>query len=217
MKERGIIFNAEMVRAILDGRKTQTRRVIDWRRATEIAERDDGSNWPWSEDCENGGDYWHDCPFGAVGDRLWVRETFQGPLFDAKHIDAYLSDPEPFKNPEYCKYAANGGPRPEYFDADDNLRYGWRSSTSMPRWASRVTLEITGVRVERLQDISEDDAKAEGTYFSDGKPNEMGIATQLVVNAEEEFAHVWTSRYGADRWQANPWVWVIEFKRVEEK
>lgn len=78
MNERGMIFNGEMVRAILDGRKTQTRRPIKWKqtRFTEIGEREDGSNWPWSEDTEKVCDYWHPCPFGAVGDRIWVRETF---------------------------------------------------------------------------------------------------------------------------------------------
>lgn len=78
MKERGMIFNGEMVRAILDGRKTQTRRPIKWKqtRFTEIGEREDGSKWPWSEDAEHACDFWHPCPFGAVGDRIWVRETF---------------------------------------------------------------------------------------------------------------------------------------------
>lgn len=78
MKERGMIFNGEMVRAILDGRKTQTRRPIKWKqtRFTEVGEREDGSKWPWSEDAEHACDFWHPCPFGAVGDRIWVRETF---------------------------------------------------------------------------------------------------------------------------------------------
>ncbi len=78
MKERGMIFNADMVRAILDGRKTQTRRPIKWKqtRFTEIGEREDGSKWPWSEDAEHACDFWHPCPFGAVGDRIWVRETW---------------------------------------------------------------------------------------------------------------------------------------------
>lgn len=78
MTERGMIFNGEMVRAILDGRKTQTRRPIKWKqtRFTEIGEREDGSKWPWSEDAEHACDFWHPCPFGAVGDRIWVRETF---------------------------------------------------------------------------------------------------------------------------------------------
>lgn len=78
MKERGMIFNGEMVRALLDGRKTQTRRPLKWKqtRFTEIAEREDGSHWPWSEDAENVCDFWHPCPFGAVGDRIWVRETW---------------------------------------------------------------------------------------------------------------------------------------------
>lgn len=81
MKERGVIFNGEMVRAILHGRKTQTRRPIKWKqtRFTEIGEREDGSNWPWSEDAEHACDFWHPCPFGAVGDRIWVRETWATP------------------------------------------------------------------------------------------------------------------------------------------
>ncbi|MDN6934428.1 hypothetical protein AB9H28_24950, partial [Salmonella enterica subsp. enterica serovar Kentucky] len=75
ISERGMIFNAEMVRALLDGRKTQTRRPIKWKqtRFTEIGEREDGSKWPWSEDAEHACDFWHPCPFGAVGDRIWVR------------------------------------------------------------------------------------------------------------------------------------------------
>lgn len=79
MSERGMIFNAEMVNAILSGRKTQTRRPIKWKqtRFTEIAERDDGSLWPWAEDCERGGDIWFACPYGEIGDRIWVRETWQ--------------------------------------------------------------------------------------------------------------------------------------------
>jgi hypothetical protein len=155
-----MIFNAEMVRAILDGRKTQTRRIVK-SDCMDIGEKDDGMLWPWREH-DNGGDYWYPCPFGEVGDRIWVRETFQGPLVSEELLEEYRAYPEKFENPEYCEYAADGGPRPEYCDLDDNLRHGWRPSIHMPRWASRITLEITGVRVERLQNISETDAEAEG-------------------------------------------------------
>lgn len=189
MKERGMIFNAEMVRAILDGRKTQTRRPIKWKqtRFTEMAERDDGSLWPWAEDCERGGDIWFACPFGEVGDRIWVRETF-----------CAVPDHEEPAGCSALLYAADG-----------NGPYGkWTPSIHMPRWASRLTLEITGVRVERLRDLSEDDAKSEGIT-----PPSGGVLPGWEYRIN--FRDLWMDIYGADNWEANPWVWVIEFKRVE--
>lgn len=205
MIERGMIFNSEMVRAILDGRKTQTRRPIKWKqtRFTEIGEREDGSNWPWSEDTENVCDYWHPCPFGAVGNRIWVRETFQGPLFDFDQMDAYCKDSTPFEKAQFCVYKADVKPAPEFFDADDNLHCCWRPSIHMPRWASRITLEITDVRVERLNAITESDAEAEGI-------TDTGFGDLLV----DGYRYLWKSIYGDDSWQVNPWVWVIEFKRI---
>ncbi|HCF8409275.1 TPA: hypothetical protein NIV45_002171 [Klebsiella pneumoniae] len=208
MTERGMIFNAEMVRAILDGRKTQTRRPIKWKqtRFTEIGEREDGSKWPWSEDAEHACDFWHPCPFGSVGDRIWVRETFQGPLFDYDLMDNYCKDPTPFKKPEFCVYKADGVPAPEFYDADDELHCCWRPSIHMPRWASRILLEITNVRVERLKNISDRDAICEGCSTADMKSGDC---------VADVFARLWASIYGSDSWNANPWVWVIEFKRVE--
>ena len=220
MKERGMIFNGEMVRAILDGRKTQTRRPIKWKqtRFTEIGEREDGSKWPWSEDAEHACDFWHPCPFGAVGDRIWVRETFQGPLFDYDLMDSYCKDPTPFEKPEFCVYKADGVPAPEFYDADDELHCCWRPSIHMPRWASRILLEITDVRVERLNAISEEDARAEGIIdggcLNCGEPEPCGCANPE-PDATDAFAYLWQSIYGQDNWNANPWVWVIEFKRVE--
>lgn len=219
MKERGMIFNREMVRAILEGRKTQTRRPIKWKqtRFTEIGEREDGSNWPWSEDTEKACDYWHPCPFGAVGDRIWVRETFQGPLFDYEQMQSYLEDSSKFEKPEFCQFAADGKPAPEYYDADDNLHCGWRPSIHMPRWASRILLEITNVRVERLNAISEEDARAEGIIdggcLNCGEPEPCGCANPE-PDATDAFAYLWQSIYGQESWNANQWVWVIEFKVV---
>ncbi|HHS9947829.1 hypothetical protein ACRE51_00280 [Klebsiella pneumoniae] len=209
MKERGMIFNADMVRAILDGRKTQTRLPIKWKqtRFTEIGEREDGSKWPWSEDAEHACDFWHPCPFGAVGDRIWVRETFQGPLFDYDLMDNYCKDPTPFEKPEFCVYKADGVPAPEFYDADDELHCRWRPSIRMPRWASRILLEITDVRVERLQSITLGDiCKEVGCGLYDFRPATYGF---------QVWEELWKSIYGAENWQANPWVWVIEFKRVE--
>jgi len=211
MTERGMIFNGEMVRAILDGRKTQTRRVI--------------------KDCTVGRDqiskfiqigkkfigcYPEDvpelirecCPYGVPGDRIWVRETFQGPLFDFEQMEAYQEDSSKFKKPEFCVYKADGKPAPEFFDADDNLHCGWRPSIHMPRWASRITLEITGVRVERLASISDDDAGKEG-YPANPEPYGGGMDKWLW------FRQLWDSIYPDQSFKHNPWVWVIEFKRIE--
>ncbi|AVN50240.1 TPA: hypothetical protein SMF67_003800 [Serratia marcescens] len=214
MKERPVIFNGEMVRAILDGRKTQTRRALNWKRQpyTEMAERDDGSLWPWAEDGERGGDIWFSCPFGEVGDRLWVRETWQGPLVDEEHLDDYLGNVEKFQTPQFCEYAADGGARPEFCDLDDNVRQGWRPSIHMPRWASRILLEITAVRVERLNDISHDDAKAEGCCYGRG-----GGVPDFAVTPADHFPTLWASIYGEESWRSNPWVWVIEFKQVSAR
>jgi hypothetical protein len=196
MKERPVIFNGEMVRAILDGRKTQTRRPIKF----PLLDKSMGCELAGNELAGEvrAGNY-SNVPFGQVGDRLWVRETWQGPLVDEGHLDDYLANVEKFQTPQFCEYAADGGARPEFCDLDDNVRQGWRPSIHTPRWASRITLEITGVRVERLQDISEADAIAEGgtKYFN-----------------IDWFGPLWASIYGEESWRANPWVWVIEFRRV---
>ncbi|WP_434153286.1 hypothetical protein [Klebsiella variicola] len=212
MKERGMIFNAEMVRAILDGRKTQTRRPIKWKqtRFTEIGEREDGSKWPWSEDAEHACDFWHPCPFGAVGDRIWVRETFAalepGSYEQVKPQDGHCQD---------LRYAATD----RLAKSDADIRgYKWVPSIHMPRWASRILLEITDVRVERLNAISEEDARAEGIIdggcLNCGEPEPCGCANPE-PDATDAFAYLWQSIYGQENWNANPWVWVIEFKRVE--
>lgn len=179
MKERGMIFNGEMVRAILDGRKTQTRRVM------KPQPDEDGLakviNGPWVDTSER----IYRCPFGVPGDRIWVRETFS-PVPD-------------HEEPAGCSAIL--------YAADGNGPYGkWVPSIHMPRWASRITLEITGVRVERLNDISECDAKAEGA------------PTECCVIGDKHFLgfrSLWKSIYGDESWRSNPWVWVIEFKRIE--
>ncbi|WP_131024169.1 morphogenetic protein [Klebsiella variicola] len=221
MTERGMIFNAEMVRAILDGRKTQTRRIMKVQPEsnqlgllliTDSTKHSDIGKYHWAESNATGNHVrskLFSCPFGAVGDQIWVRETFQGPLFDYELMDEYLEDSSKFEKPEFCQYAADGGHRPEYQDADDNLRHGWRPSIHMPRWASRILLEITDVRVERLNSISDADAKAEGCCYGRG-----GCIPDFAVNPADHFPTLWASIYGEESWKANPWVWVIEFKRV---
>ncbi|ELY2035097.1 hypothetical protein [Enterobacter cloacae complex sp. zbq_9] len=220
MTERGLIFNGEMVRAILDGRKTQTRRIIK----DCTVGRDSISKFIQIEK-KFIGCYPEDvpelirecCPYGVPGDRIWVRETFQGPLFDFEQMEAYQEDSSKFKKPEFCVYKADGKPAPEFFDADDNLHCGWRPSIHMPRWASRITLEITGVRVEQLKSISEEEARSEGVArLREGfwKHYQPGW-TQHQLSARGSFATLWDSIYGSGEWDRNPWVWVVEFNRIE--
>ncbi|MFP1897189.1 morphogenetic protein [Lonsdalea quercina] len=202
MKERGMIFNGEMVRAILDGRKTQTRRIVTPQplyRHGHFYGRGDRTGLGETLFVQ------FRSP-SHLGDRIWVRETWQGPLVD-ENIILTSGDLDKFENPEFCEYAAEGGVRPEFCDANGDVHHGWRPSVHMPRWASRITLEITGVRVERLHDISDEDAEAEGVdpeTFSCRSPS-CG------------FLDLWESIYGLDNRKSNPWVWVIEFKVVSDE
>lgn len=214
MKERGVIFNGEMVRAILHGRKTQTRRPIKWKqtRFTEIGEREDGSNWPWSEDAEHACDFWHPCPFGAVGDRIWVREAFR--VHSLATDVATLA----YKASERNSWTEQTHRVPVAVCNKPATPEKWTPSLHMPRWASRILLEITDVRVERLNAISEEDARAEGIIdggcLNCGEPEPCGCANPE-PDATDAFAYLWQSIYGQESWNADPWVWVIEFKRVE--
>lgn len=229
MKERPMIFNAEMVRAIIDGRKTMTRRIMKMQPSEGFApmnmalETDYEAHWYTPGVVDKDGylqpakhevfgiasdEEGYTCPFGAVGDRIWVREAFQGPLVSEELLEEYRAYPEKFENPEYCEYASDGGPRPEYCDLDDNLRHGWRPSIHMPRWASRITLEITGVRVERLNSISNESARAEGypvNREADGGDSDPWLW----------FRDLWDGIYPEQSFKHNPWVWVITFQRVE--
>ncbi|HHK8874981.1 TPA: hypothetical protein ACQZB3_000561 [Escherichia coli] len=221
MKERPIIFNADMVRAVLDGRKTQTRRIIQspaknmQARGHEcISYRAPGDQWyqdyVFSMRDRSGvwQDYKHEqflakCPFGAVGNRLWVRESF----YEHGHWQGGGYDPEDsyFVSDKQVLYPADGIQRPAERKREDFWRS--RPSIHMPRWASRITLEITGVRVERLHAITLGDiCKELGCGLYDFRPATYGFTV---------WEELWQSIYGADSWQANPWVWVIEFKRVE--
>lgn len=224
MKERGMIFNGEMVRAILDGRKTQTRRPIKWKqtRFTEIGEREDGSNWPWSEDAGHACDFWHPCPFGAVGDRIWVRETWatlgnedgccvdwEGKLCKGDERSAariYRASCEQ-RPGDYGLWSIPDDAYWKPHTKEHKFEGAWRPSIHMPRWASRILLEITNVRVERLQSITLGDiCKEVGCGLYDFRPATYGF---------QVWEELWKSIYGAENWQANPWVWVISFERVE--
>ncbi|MEP6457302.1 morphogenetic protein [Citrobacter freundii] len=213
MKERGMIFNGEMVLARLDGRKTQTRRPVKLPHTDRDAMCELSGNELAGE--LSAGNY-RNSPHGKPGDRIWVRETFQGPLFDFDLMDSYCKDPTPFERPEFCVYKADGAPAPEFYDADDELHCRWRPSIHMPRWASRILLEITDVRVERLNAISQEDAQAEGMELTGWRPTYSDPDSGgEVMTPYDNFAELWSSIYGDESWKANGWVWVISFKRVE--
>ncbi|HBS5600312.1 TPA: hypothetical protein MAK25_000359 [Klebsiella quasipneumoniae subsp. quasipneumoniae] len=236
MKERGMIFNGELVRAILDGRKTQTRRPIKWKqtRFTEIGEREDGSKWPWSEDAEHACDFWHPCPFGAVGDRIWVRETWatlgnedgccvdwEGNLCKGDERSAariYRASCEQ-RPGDYGLWSIPDDAYWKPHTKEHKFEGAWRPSIHMPRWASRILLEITDVRVERLNAISEEDATAEGVppagSLLPDYPGTFLTPKGDFATAKVAFQRLWDSIYGEESWKANGWVWVISFKRVE--
>ncbi|MFW2576478.1 hypothetical protein [Serratia nevei] len=219
MKERPVIFNGEMVRAILDGRKTQTRRVMKVQPSEHFhpmnmsLELDYSARWytPGVVDKDGylqpakgqvfgvaGVDEGYACPFGAVGDRLWVRETWAEAGASAPDLTLYRAN-----------YPAHVPAVYENVPAADEII--WRPSIHMPRWACRITLEITAVRVERLNDISEEDAKSEGVAPS------QHIITPPEALYRVGFLKLWQSIYGAENWSANPWVWIIEFKQVSAR
>ena len=235
MKERPILFSAPMVRAILSGQKTQTRRVVKPQPVevspfgagiVSAAYRSGDFAWPSAVpgattiSCKpNGPDGWAEAhsPYGQPGDRLWVRESWQ--YYD------WNEEGEPC-----IRFAADNAttwPEPggdvwadklvnvwEVLSRDENFRIDqrardrrWRPSIHMPRWACRILLKVASVRVERLHDISAADCIAEGT------PGGHGAIPGYAYNAtpQEHYRHIWTEINGAASWDANPWVWVVEF------
>jgi|SRR5579859_2384991 len=222
-KERPILFSGEMVRAILDGRKTQTRRVLKPQPHTPTpgtyADRYDKTDcWAfWLPDLRMTEPKTWACPYGRPGDQLWVKETFaletdfnvgmlgyEPPHKDGRPVNR-IDDSTFGLYWEQAHYRATD-PEPElcYEDWEDP-EVKWRPSIYMPRWASRIMLELTEVRVERLREISEDDATAEA-------PPRL-ITYRTAIDA---FSNLWDS-INAKRgwgWNQNPWVWVIEFRRV---
>lgn len=233
IKERPILFSAPMVRAILDGRKTVTRRPVKGL-SSSFAVTAAADESPLNAVCWNvGGPIIH-CPYGKPDERLWVREAWAA---DAQ-VDAV--SPRDLSQGEPIRYPADGAVRQTGCSMVTPGK--GRPSIHMPRWASRILLEIADVRVERLQDISEEQAMAEGCFFTDyGKACfhsgkgvrdaahcEMPESThqqrygwmwdkttsheQCLGSARHAFGNLW-QKTGGD-WAANPWVWVVEFKRV---
>lgn len=224
VKERPILFSGEMVRAILAGNKTQTRRVVKPQPKPLCV-----GHCPATKPC-----FTHDglhcmpseyCPYGRVADRLWVRETWR-PIHHAQRV-----------NETYVRYFVDDGLKSAHHTMKMDIPMRWRPSIHMPRWASRILLEITAVRVERLQDISIMDAISEGVRCPDCgyrlldalahadhaicvnkwlKDCKAGMGGALHP-AQEEFGQLWDSINGktpGKTWDDNPWVWVIEFKKI---
>ena len=184
MKERPILFSAPMVRAILSGSKSQTRRIV---KARDLEWMDVHQGLREPDNAER-------CPHGQPGDRLWVRETWHDASSSLHSCALYRAD-------------------------GIDLHWDkWTPSIHMPRWASRITLEITSVRVERLQEISIEDAKAEGAWGPDDsivqKVTDYFGTDIFSANPRKAFQMLWESINGPDSWAANPWVWVIEFRRL---
>lgn len=223
MTERGILFSAPMVRALLDGSKTQTRRE-----AKPVKHPDLGNLYdPGALVLEREPQHVIDraCPYGQPGDRLWVRETW-GVVSNAWDDDGNLIDWTPDRPATaitemqfgqgyysgHAIYAADGGY--EWAGDDDGggePRSAWKPSIHMPRAASRILLEIVSVRVERLQDISEADAAAEGWTRRPEVSDDPQVHTDA---ARDWYMDLWETINGAGSWAANPWVWVVEFRRV---
>lgn len=216
-KERPILFRGEMVRALLDGRKTQTRRVV---KPQPTCERlrwgcvgGQGFGFISNTDAGPDGDSKvFKCPYGQVGDQLWVREAFvleETNQLSPGCIFRLLDEPGEFGDylvPHYRATEPDCGLADP--DGDDGESMKWKPSIHMPRWASRLSLEITDVRVERLQEISESDAKAEGVDIT-------GIGHSPPQRKHQRaYAILWNKINGPGSWEANPWVWALTFKRI---
>jgi hypothetical protein len=203
--EKPILFSCPMVRAILEGRKTQTRRVVKKDippRYHDVFPESFGTcHWLWSKETSGEGAEQQDLfPLVApyqVGDRLWVRETWATIRDEDECSIATLTEMN------------DAGPATVFYrDTANHITGKWRPSIFMPRWASRITLEVTGVRVERLQDISEVDANREGLELC----IEEGCGC-----IRNRFMRLWDSINGKTcPWESNPWVWVYEFRRVDK-
>ena len=204
VRERPIIFDAESVRAILDGSKSQTRRVVKRTDAGRVKAPGTARNWHLDDP-----DAVKACPYGVPGERLWVRETW-GAVSPDEHV-------RPLRECAIEYRADSGASHPGGWDnaPDDAEALRWRSPIHMPRWASRLTLEITEVRVRRIQEITDEEAIAEGV--DDWAPLDGARLTELARDVPRAQFHMRWDFLNARRgysWDSNPWVWAITFTRL---
>ena len=240
MKERPILFSGPMVRALLDGSKTQTRRVCkpaQFYSLSAVVEVPDpmerGQVYNGSHFGDEEGEVQFASPYGGRGDRLWVRESWQyadwtddGYPFIGFHADAarLLRDRIPEEWAMRVEDAWITLSAPANFDIDQRAAdRRWRPSIHMPRWASRITLEITSVRAERLRDISESDAKAEGIFphirggwhWLEHDSSNLDDWNQFGYKTPRDaYFALWEAINGPGSVDANPWVWAVEFRKV---
>ena len=212
MKERPILFSAPMARAILAGQKTQTRRVVKLPRGASWSDRlggtvdgfffdDDGLRARGIEElC---------CPYGAPGDVLWVRETWRAEELPTGEDGVRFAADEAFVRIADTSKAAD-----LWCEAYENGKHGtnWRPSIHMSRWAARLFLRVTAIRCERIQDITEEDAVAEGTR----EPSVAQVIGGGDVTERRVFARLWCATYGASSWERNEWVWALTFERCAD-
>lgn len=212
MKEYPILFSGEMVNAILSGRKAQTRRVVKHQPEFGAYVSIEGfeSICVVHEDWAGNAISVQACPYAhKIGDHLWVRETWRAVELDNGNDGILYKADNHFKSIENSQAAAD-----LWCDAYADRKHGnkWRPSIFMPRWASRILLEVTDVRVQRIQDVTGHDVIAEGVSFPDGN----GISAADVMKRWEPFQALW-NQINAERgysWESNPWVWCISFKVV---
>lgn len=245
MKERFVLLNSVMVQAVLEGIKTVTRRplnpqpelIIDAEKHSTYKYR--GGLYALDMYPENS-NILNKCPFGKIGDRLWVRETWAPVNLNGEIAIAYRADEKVIRLEEIRSFLDEDGfvnygdPRLENYEfsawADDlfsGVEGNWKPSIHMPRWASRIVLEITNIKIERVNKITETEAMAEGITFTDYGKNKFNIQhpgwlwkpsnshEECLYTAKNAFANLWIHTYGAEAWDSNIWVWVIEFKVVE--
>ena len=196
MKERPILMSAPMVNALLSNAKTQTRRTIkpqpEYSESVGFIWKGKAYGVGISEQEQSARKYLAEkCPYGEVGDRLWVRETCW--INEDEHLVSYRAD----------------GEFPDHMKGEK-----WKPSIFMPRWASRITLEITDIRVQRLEDISNDDAKAEGVDCAPHRGGTCGVKdTGIDQCAICPYRDLWNTINGPKSWNENPWVWCLSFRR----
>ena len=226
MRERQILFKGEMVRAILDGRKTMTRRVVK-----------ENPRWAWKIVWDGYRAGWYQksagdpptmipvrCPYGQPGNHLWVRETWGVGTRSCPQL-GWVDGIEYRADEEYLTDDRDSLQLHTELEPDDvfldDYKPGWHASIHMPRWASRLTLEVINVRVERLQEITEADAIAEGVRYDADRDRYANYPENETCpgwdDPRRSFRSLWDEINGKKYpWESNPWVWVVEFRRIDQ-
>lgn len=226
--ERPILFSGDMVRAILEGRKTQTRRICKdqtaksykWVENCGLYPKSDKTYTDWAKDCGLSFLLPTRCPYGKVGDSLWVRETFRYAIFGLG-CGGKAAGVE-YKIDGRIKFLAKAQKYARQKNNKDKMRQHarWRSSRFMPKWAARIWLEITGIGVERVQEITDRDACMEGVDrkllpYDAADPEKAYLYDGTTIKLFRELWDFLNAKRGFG-WESNPWVWVIEFKKVNK-